>query len=68
MKRRTIIRIVRRIARDAGTDLEFVREGANHEIWAIRGERIVVPRHNEINERLARGIIAAAEEAARHEQ
>lgn len=42
----------------------FVREGANHEVWAIAGERLVIPRHREINEYTARAIIRRAEEVA----
>jgi hypothetical protein len=40
----------------------FAREGANHEVWTIAGERLVIPRHREINEHTARAIIGRAEE------
>lgn len=43
-------------------DLEFVREGSNHEVWTIGSERLVIPRHREINGHTASGIIKQAEE------
>lgn len=49
---------VRSLAKASGVDLRFVRQGGNHEIWALGGERLVIPRHREINERTADGIIA----------
>jgi mRNA interferase HicA len=48
----------------AKIDLEFVREGSNHEVWTIGSERLVIPRHREINEHTARGTIKRAEEMA----
>lgn len=55
---------LQQIALHANVDLEFVREGANHEIWAIAGERIVIPRHRDINEHTAHGIIQKAAEVS----
>jgi len=34
------------------------------EIWTIGGERLVIPRHRDVNERTAQGIIKTAEEAS----
>ena len=48
--------------RAPGTDTGWVREGANHEVWTIGDERLVIPRHREINEYTAKGIIKKAEE------
>ena len=62
MKKRDLIKRLRSIAVAAETDIEFIREGANHEVWAIGGIRLVIPRHREINEHTARGIIKQAEE------
>lgn len=45
---------LRAIAKAGETDLEFVREGANHEVWTIGDERLVIPRHREINEHTAK--------------
>lgn len=53
---------LRAIARSADVELDLVREGGNHEIWIFAGERLVIPRHREVNERTAEGIIRKAEE------
>lgn len=55
---------LRAIAKAADRNLDFVREGANHEIWTIGDERLVIPRHRDINERTAQGIIRKAEEVS----
>ena len=34
--------------------------GGSHEIWTLGGQRLVIPRHREINERTAEGILADA--------
>lgn len=36
---------------------KFLRHGGDHDIYIRDGEREEVPRHKEINERLARAII-----------
>lgn len=33
------------------------RQGSNHEVWTNGIKSIAVPRHRELNEKLARGII-----------
>lgn len=38
----------------------FLREGGNHEIWTNGKETEAVPRHREINENTARGILRNA--------
>ncbi len=38
----------------------FKREGGNHEIWSNGKRSIPIPRHKEINERLAKHIIEDA--------
>lgn len=62
MKRRDLVKHLQTVARAAGTNLAFVREGANHEVWTIAGKRLVIPRHREINEHTARAIIRRAKE------
>lgn len=62
MKKRTLMKELRSVARAAGVRLEFVREGGNHEIWTIAGERLVIPRHREVNELTAQGVIKRARE------
>jgi predicted RNA binding protein YcfA (HicA-like mRNA interferase family) len=40
----------------------LIRQGGSHEFWESRkGYRFPVPRHNEIDERLAKEIIRQAE-------
>lgn len=41
---------------------KMIRQGGNHEFWESRqGYRFPVPRHQEINERLAKEIIKQAD-------
>jgi mRNA interferase HicA len=39
----------------------FSRHGKRHDVWAKGDREIAVPRHNEINEYTARGILQAAQ-------
>ncbi|MDE0067039.1 MAG: type II toxin-antitoxin system HicA family toxin [Acidimicrobiaceae bacterium] len=68
MDKRTLIKRIREIAKKDGFELTFVREGGNHEIWSIRGHRLVIPRHREINEYTAQGILNMVKEVTRDEQ
>jgi len=40
---------------------ELVRHGARHDVWAKGEHEIPVPRHNEINEYTAKGILREAQ-------
>lgn len=51
MKRRDLIKKLER----AG--FEFIRSGGNHDIYRRGENEEVIPRHREINERLARAIL-----------
>ena len=53
---------LRAIAKSADVELDLVREGGNHEIWILASERLVIPRHREVNEHTAEGIIRKAKE------
>ncbi len=64
MKKRQLVRRLQAIAASADLALDLVREGANHEIWRIGNERIVIPRHREVNEYTAEGILRRAREVA----
>ena len=64
MKKRELLRRLRAIAASADLALNMVRQGANHEIWRIGSERIVIPRHREVNEFTAEGILRKAREVA----
>lgn len=66
VKYRELIRRLRRIAAEQGQALTFVREGSNHELWELAGERLVIPRHREINEQTAGAVIKRAHEVTRH--
>ena len=39
---------------------EFLRHGGSHDVWSRGEETMPVPRHNEINENLARSILKRA--------
>lgn len=39
----------------------FLRQGGNHEIWTNGDHQVPVPRHKEVNEFTARGILKKAE-------
>lgn len=39
----------------------LVRHGARHDVWATGEHEIPVPRHNEINEYTAKGILREAQ-------
>lgn len=51
MKRRDLIKLLEK------NGWIFTREGANHTIYSKEGQTEKIPRHKEINEKLARGII-----------
>ncbi len=57
MKRDELIRKIRRAARGAGVDFALLREGGKHSIFECGATSVVVPRHSEINELTARGIM-----------
>ena len=63
MKRRELEKQLRRIAKAKGLDMETVREGGKHTIVRVGDTQLTIPRHSEINENTARGIIGDAEEA-----
>jgi len=64
VKRKALEKQLARRANEAGTTWEFVREGANHSVWSFGGMLITIPRHNDINELTAKGILKDADEVA----
>ena len=62
MKRRDLLQMLASAARSRGLSWVLVRQGSEHEVWALDGRRITIPRHREINELTARGIMKALEE------
>lgn len=59
MKRKDLLKSLGKMG-----DLVKVREGANHTIYQINGARVSIPRHKEINELTAQGILKDAKEAS----
>ncbi|MFE9206597.1 type II toxin-antitoxin system HicA family toxin [Micromonospora sp. NPDC007230] len=57
MKRTDLISKIGKAAADAGTTFEKVREGGSHTIYRYGSQNVVIPRHKEINENTARGIL-----------
>lgn len=49
-------------ARGAGLPWQLLRQGADHEVWGLDGLRVVIPRHRELNERTAIGILRRLED------
>jgi len=62
VKRRDLIRSIADAARARGLSWELVREGADHEVWALDGRRVTIPRHREIKQLTARAILKTFEE------
>lgn len=62
MRRADLIRTLGQTAKDKGVELVLVREGSKHTIYAVGSVTVSVPRHREINERTAQGILKKAEE------
>lgn len=63
MKRKALDKALREGAKQKGLELKFVREGANHEIWKMGSYQFSIPRHSDINELTAKGILDGTEEA-----
>ena len=57
MKRTELLKQVRGAAKAKGLIWRLRRQGAQHEIWELDGLEVPIPRHREINERLARAIM-----------
>lgn len=58
MKRAELVRQIGAAARRAGVEWRFVREGKEHELWRCGQTAVIVPRHREIAEPTALGIMA----------
>lgn len=51
MKRRDLERLLSQLG------WEFLRSGGNHDVWTDGDRQEAIPRHREVNERLAKAII-----------
>ena len=60
MRRQKLIALIATAARESGIAFELVRQG-NHEVWRCGAKVFPVPRHREINEHTARGIMRSLE-------
>jgi mRNA interferase HicA len=60
VKRRDLIRELGRMAARAGMPFVLVRHGADHDQYRLGRMLIPVPRHREVNERTAQGILRDA--------
>jgi hypothetical protein len=64
VKRRELLTQMARIARSHGIDFDKDRpvHGGNHDKFVVGGRSVEVPRHNEIAEYTARGILRTFEQ------
>lgn len=61
MKRRDLLQAIGQAARAHGREWTLRRRGAEHEIWALDGREIAIPRYREIREITARAILRQLE-------
>ncbi|MBT8223990.1 MAG: type II toxin-antitoxin system HicA family toxin [Dactylosporangium sp.] len=57
VKRTDLLRKIADAASAANIEFTLVREGGSHSIFQCGSQRVVVPRHREINELTTRGIL-----------
>lgn len=57
MKRRALLKRIAMAASEADMKLDLVREGGEHSVYQCGAKRFTVPRHTEINELTALGIL-----------
>ncbi len=60
VKHRDLLKRLAEIAAD--TELKLVRQTGGHDIFRVGSTNLSVPRHNEVNEYTAKGIIKDAQE------
>lgn len=58
MTRRHLLALLSAQARQAGVSFRLIRHGGQHDIYRLDELTVVIPRHREINEHTARGILA----------
>jgi hypothetical protein len=62
VKRRELLQKIGEAAGTRGRVWRLDRQGADHEVWALDGREITIPRHREIKELTARAILRQLEE------
>jgi hypothetical protein len=60
MRKRDLERQMRKLAKEYGVAVRS-SEGGSHTKWYAGSEAMPVPRHSEVNERTAKGILASWE-------
>jgi len=61
MKRKDVIKKVGDAAKRRGLIWELARNGANHDVYSLDGLVIPIPRHRELGEQLAVGLLKECE-------
>ncbi len=61
MKRRDLLRLIGRTARERGIEWRLVRHGRDHDLWRCGALTVQVPRHREVNEDTGRAILRKLE-------
>lgn len=61
MKHRDLLKRIAQESRQQGVEWRMVRRGANHDVHALEGLIIPIPRHTEIGERVALEIFKECE-------
>ena len=62
MKKQELMKRLRKIARSEQIPFHIARQGGKHEVHQFGTAKLTIPRHAEINERLARAILQQAEQ------
>ncbi|MFJ3319375.1 hypothetical protein [Curtobacterium sp. NPDC086286] len=62
MKQSELIKSIKQLAKAHQVPWIFDRHGGDHDIYKLDGKQYQIPRHREINERLARGMIKEAKD------
>ena len=57
VKRRILLKSLARIAKDSGVVFQLERSTGPHDVYRWGSHMISIPRHREVNERLARSIL-----------
>jgi mRNA interferase HicA len=68
VKRTELLKTLRKLARAYMTEVTVVREGGAHTVYRCGPAQFTVPRHTEINENTARGILRHVGDALAGEQ
>jgi mRNA interferase HicA len=59
MKRKDLEKVLK------GMGWRFLRHGGRHDVWTDGDRQELIPRHNEINEKLARSILREAKKGGK---